>query len=356
MIRSLTLMALFCLTVGSGCLRDRKTDDPLRPPLARASEPASRNRPAAAAASRTSPDDIRVAPGNLESPAKVDDRKKLPDRVADRKDRREERRDPQKAQLPSPYAPKPEAVAEAPKVATGDLATARKLYDIAAREYDKLTDFEATLTRKEVVGRTEMPTEVVLFQYRKKPFSIYMRNLGEVGKGREVLYVDGANDGKMHVVIGEGDGNILMKTGSHMQFSPTNPLVTSKSRHKITEAGFGDSLAKFGKLIKLAENGTCTNSVKALGKVNRKEVDHPLDGLELTLQPGDEPSLPKGGKKIVYFDLTEGSPAYGFPVLLITHDENGREVENYFFDKIKCPAGLRDSDFNADRLHTRNRR
>jgi len=355
MTRLFSLMALFLTLFTAGCVRDRKVADPVRPPVARASEPASRARPVSPRITAT--DDLRLTPINTEEPAKLDDRKTLPERVADRKDKREERRgEADKPKLPSPFAP-----AEAPKTGTpapigSDLAAARKLYDIAAGEYAKLTDFEATLTRHEVVGKVEMPTEVVLFQYRKKPFSIYMRNLGEVGHGREVLYVDGALDGKMHVVIGEGDGNFLMKTGSRMAFDPNNKLVTAKSRHKITEAGFGDSLAKFGKLIALAENGSRTNSVKSLGKVNRRESDHPLDGLELVLQPGDEPSLPKGGKKIVYFDLKEGSASYAFPVLLITHDENGREVENYFFDKIKNPAGLTDADFSLERMQGKSRR
>ena len=53
--------------------------------------------------------------------------------------------------------------------------------------------------------------------------------------------------------------------------------------------------------------------------------------------------LPKGGKKFVYFDLKESSPSYGCPVVLITHDDSGKEVEYYCFDKFKNPANLTDA-------------
>lgn len=356
MSRWFVLMLAF--SAGVGCLRDRRAEDPLRAPTARGSEP-TRRTPTAPASRPSSPDDLRIAPPRMEEPAKVDDRKeRREERKERREERREERRDGhEKPKLPSPKAESVPPLPKLPNASTtnSDLIAARKIYDIAAAQWEKLTDFEATLTRREVIGKTEQPTETVLFQYRKKPFSIYMRNLGDVGRGREVLYVDGQHEGKMHIVIGEGDGGLLMKPGNKMALPPNSPLVTGKSRHRITEAGFGDSLAKFGKLIALAENGSRVNAVKSLGTVQRKEYPHPLEGLELTLAPGDEPSLPRGGKKVVYFDLKEDSPAYGFPVLLITLDENGREVEYYFFDKIRNPAGLTDADFHPDRLQARKR-
>ncbi|CAN5550931.1 hypothetical protein BH11PLA2_BH11PLA2_05340 [soil metagenome] len=375
MTRSLLLMATVGLMLGTGCLRNqtKKERDPLSP-TARATDPATPRKPVASPTSRiTNPDDISVVPPRIEEPAMVpvDDRKTLPERI---RDRREEKNAPvEKPMLPSPIAPKtvpptaPAPLTTSPTVPTppvaakpvekpaNDLAGIKTLYQTAVTQFDKLVDFEARLVRKEVVKGKDQPAEEVIFQYRKKPFSIYMKTIGEVGRGREVIYVDGQHDGKMHIIMGEGDGNILMKAGSKVAFEPTNPLVTAKSRHKITEAGFGDALTKFGKVITLTENGTRPNGVKPLGKVDRKEYSYPLDGVDIQLNPGDDHTLAKGGRKLVYFDMKEGSASYGFPVLVITLDETGREVEHYCFDKFKNPAKLTDADFDPARLVSKRR-
>lgn len=355
------LLLLMLAFMATSCMRNRQSEDPLRSETVRGSDPSAR-RTLIAPASRAvaNPDDLRVTPPRIEDPATLDDRAAPPERREERKERREERRAPEKPKLPSPFAPETPAPAPVNQAGNGsssnaDIAVARRIYDVAAAQFEKLVDFEATMTRREVVGKQESPTERVLFQYRKQPFSIYMKTIGDAGRGREVLYVEGQHDGKMHVVIGEGDGGLLMKPGSKMAFAPNNPIVANKSRQKITDAGFGNSLAKFGKLIALAENGTRQGAVKSLGNVQRTEYAYPLEGLELTLQPGDEASLPRGGKKTVFFDMKEGSSSYGFPVLIITHDETGREVEYYLFEKVKNPAGLTDADFHPERLQTRRR-
>jgi hypothetical protein len=53
--------------------------------------------------------------------------------------------------------------------------------------------------------------------------------------------------------------------------------------------------------------------------------------------------------------MKETSPSYGFPVLVITEDDTGREVEYYLFDKFKNPAGLTDADFDPSRLQSKRR-
>jgi hypothetical protein len=365
---------------GLGCTRDqiRRDRDPLSP-TARASEPSPRKSTVAPASRLNGPDSARTAPTNLEDPAKLDadsetDRKTLPERIRERRDERKDNRTPEKPALPSAFQPKTEApppapVPEAPNVEppkaeppkinspskSSELAQIKAIYTTAAAQFEKLVTFEAQMTRREVVKNREQPTEEVLFQYRKKPLSIYMRNLGDQGRGREVVYVDGQHDGKMHIIMGEGDGGIFAKPGTKLAFEPTNPLIAGRSRHKITEAGFGDSVTRFGKVIALTENGTRPGGVKSLGKVDRKEYAYPLEGVDITLMPSDDPLLPKGGRKLVYFDMKADSPSYGFPVVLITQDETGREVEYYAFTKFKNPANLTDADFDPARLVPKRR-
>jgi hypothetical protein len=55
--------------------------------------------------------------------------------------------------------------------------------------------------------------------------------------------------------------------------------------------------------------------------------------------------LPHGGHRLWVFD-----PATKFPALLITQDDQGREVEYYCYDRFEFPVHLDDDDFNPDKL------
>jgi hypothetical protein len=235
----------------------------------------------------------------------------------------------------SPAEEKPAKPAEA--------ADPRTLYKRAADRFAKLPDYEARLVRREAVTGKVGPTEEILFRFRKTPFSVSMKNTGDAGRGREVLYVKGKFEGKMHVVVGEGDGGLFARPGSKMAFEPDSPLVASKSRHKITEAGFGATLERLAKLL---DPGRAT----PLGSVSRKEYPYPLDGVELALKPGDDPGLPAGGKQLMFFDPNPESEGYALPVLSVVSDPAGHEVEYYCFDRFHAPAKLIDADFDPERM------
>jgi Protein of unknown function (DUF1571) len=305
---------------------------------------------------------------SAETEAPDDEKKRILDRIREKREERKEERDkPKEApkdspKLPSPFAPKDgkesnkdskDAPAAPMPKATGDkpgdsngVAVARKYIDIAMARFEKFADSESLMLRREVVNGKEGQTEEIQFQFRKQPFSVYMKNIGDVGKGREVLYVDGKFDSLLHVVTGKGD-NLLIGAGFKTSLKPDSTMATSKSRHKITEAGPGQMLAKIEKHIKAAEAGQ--RAIKSLGTVQRKEFDYPLEGIEIVLTPGLDPLLPKGGKWDIYFDPKPESPSYGFAVVLITF-EGEKEVEYYALTKWKVPANLTDADFHPDRL------
>jgi len=281
-----------------------------------------------------------AAPPLLAPPADAaaaDDRKPIRDRIKDRRD----------GQKPTPTMPSPIAPVPSPAPAAGDSsatpADARAIARRAADRFAALPDYEARLVRREVIGGKQGPTEEVLYQFRKQPFSIHMRNIGDAGRGREVVYVQGKYDGKMHIVIGEGDGGLFAKAGSKMAFDPDSPLVAGRSRRRITEAGAGNTLAKLNRAIEAGR-------AKALGRVTRKEYPYPLDGIEVTVRPGDDPGLPGGGKQLLFFDPNPESAGYALPVLVISYEAGDREVEYYCFDRYRAPARLTDADFDPDLL------
>ncbi len=385
MRRTIQFAVLLGTIVSAGCLTKPKRRAPLAldkplPPLPSALEKAQPPAPPepAPTMANTLPDtteyksvSIPAAPQPLvEAPVTIpvsatlpepnaaeDEKKRLLERLREKREKEKEA-PKEKPMLPPAIAPKeaPKEITrtevkpiESPKAkpVASDLAGARALYGRLMEKYQKLNDYECMMTRREVVGGKEMPTEEVLFQFRKKPFSVYMKNLGENGKGREVLYVEGQFDGLMHVVSGQGDVAKFL-VGFKTSLKPDSSMATSKSRHKITEAGPGNHLARIDRYLKLAEAGKTT--VKYLGTVTRKDQPNAVEGMEIAIPAGEDALLPKGGKWALYFEPNPAAPNFGNLMVHQMFDETGREVEYYCFTKFRVPANLTDADFHPDRL------
>src|SRR5262249_38218964 len=189
------------------------------------------------------------------------------------------------------------------------------------------------------------PEELILFKFRKQPWSVHMKWIGEEATGREVVFVQGQHGGKLHTRLARGDVP-LMPAGKRMAFDPNSPLVRSSSRHPITQAGVGNLIDRFGRVIDAAERGELgRDGLKYLGPTRRPEFAEPCAAVEQAVPPGRDPSLPQGGRRWYFFD-----PATRFPTLLITHDHAGRQVEYYHYDRFELNVRLDDDDFNPDKL------
>ena len=240
----------------------------------------------------------------------------------------------------------------APSPAAVNLAQLKKLVQAAGEKWKKIDTYEAMLTRREVVGEYQSPTEEVLFQFRKEPMSVFMRNVGETGKGREVVYNPGKFGDKMHISTGVGEG---LYTGMKVTMTPDNPRVKEKSRQSIRDAGFGTTVGKFTGLVEKIESGKLPpDALRYLGAAKRPEVGElPLEVVEQFVRPGEE-QLAKGGVRQWFFDAKPDSPSFGLPVLVILTESNGtptgREIEFYCFTQFKVPANLTDADFDPARL------
>jgi hypothetical protein len=242
---------------------------------------------------------------------------------------------------PPPSPPPSAPAAERP---ADQLASLRKLHKQAADAVAGIDSYIVRLTRRETVGGKAKPEEVMLFKFRKEPFSVYLKWIGKEGNGREVTYVKGQHDGKLYTKVAAGD-NPLMSAGSRIALDPNSFLVRRASRHPISEAGIGALVDGFGNSVAEFEKGRRT--MKYLGTVKRDDFDTgvTLEGAEEVLMPGVDPTLPKGGIRQRYFDTANHLPA-----LVITKDERGQEVEYYRFDRFQYPVKLDDDDFNPDKL------
>jgi hypothetical protein len=232
------------------------------------------------------------------------------------------------------------------------LVEVKKLVESAAQRWQSVNCYEATVTRRELAPNKKMTEDVVLYRFRKDPMAVYMKNLGESGKGREILYYPSKHEDKIHAIIGKGDENFLFKAGDRAPaVSPDMPLVKSRTRYSIREAGHGTPIARLSQWVARAETGKLpAGNLTFLGEVRRKEYPYALLGVQLVMRPGDDPHLPQGGTRQWYFDPKPDSPSRGLPVLIIATDPAGREVEYYLFEKMNFQVRLTDADFDPERL------
>ena len=238
------------------------------------------------------------------------------------------------------------AADEPPSTASGQgMSPLGEMYRRAAERYATFDSYIARVRRREQVNGKDRAEELLVFKFRKEPWSVYFKFLGPEGKGREVTYVKGQYGNMIHTLLAAGDVP-LMPAGKRMALAPDSIFVRSASRHTITEAGIGSIIERFGRLVSTAERGDTTyGTVKYLGRLKRPEYEAPLETAEQTIPPGLDPNLPRGGKRLLMFD-----PASGLPVLVSTTDETGHEVEYYCYDRLEYPVRLDDNDFNPDRL------
>lgn len=253
------------------------------------------------------------------------------------------------AAVAPPAGPRPPVVPE-PAAAAPQAANALpRLADAAAKRWAAIDTFEAKLTRREVVRGAPAQTEEVLLQVRREPFAVYMRNTGEVGRNREVLYNPRQHEEKVHAIVGEGDSRLYKAGNKAPSLSPESPLVKNKSRRSIRDAGPGTAVALFGRLVQ-----TSPADLKYVGPVQRPEFPGlPLELVEQTVRPGAEPDAERGGVRSWFFDAKPDSPGYGLPVLMMLVEAGSnppRELEYYCYTQVRAPAGLSDGDFNVDRL------
>jgi hypothetical protein len=129
----------------------------------------------------------------------------------------------------SPYADHPLA------------AVLRQAQDRYKRMQREINDYTATLIRRERLQGQLQPYQYISAKVRHRqisadgsqiPFAVYLRYLA-AHKGREVLYVEGENDGELLATRG-GSGSLSNFTVS---LEPTSERAMAESLYPITEIG-----------------------------------------------------------------------------------------------------------------------
>ncbi|HMF12915.1 MAG TPA: DUF1571 domain-containing protein [Gemmataceae bacterium] len=242
--------------------------------------------------------------------------------------------------MPPPDTAPPPAPPPAPSVetpSTDGMANIRRLLKQAEGECATLHSYICRMTRRETVNGSPKPEEMMLFKFRKQPFSIYFKWIGTESKGREVVYVKGRYEDKLHILMSPG--------GTPMALAPDSFLIRRSSRHPVTEAGVCSIVEKFATAVAAADKGA--HALRYLGTTKRPDFDEgtTLEGVEEDLTAAADPNLPRGGRRQLYFNTANRLPA-----LVITKDDRGQEVEYYRFDRFQARVKLDDDDFNPAKL------
>jgi hypothetical protein len=248
---------------------------------------------------------------------------------------------PAAAQVADPPAPPPVTTRQAEPARL----SARDLIRLAAERYASIDSYIVRMTRRETVRGKPGPEEIILFKFRKEPWSLHFKWLGETAHGREVVYVKGLYENKINTLLAAGDAP-FMPAGKRIALAVDSPMVRSCSRHPITEAGIGALIASLESLQAAQERGDHSHGTLTLvAPQNRIEYAQPVQALEQVIASGVDPDFPRGGRRLFCFD-----PEWNLPLLVIGRDERGVEVEYYRYDRLQTPVRLDADDFNPAKL------
>jgi len=98
--------------------------------------------------------------------------------------------------------------------------------------FEHVTDYKATLYKQERINGEMLDGQTMSMKLRHQPFSVYMKWL-DGDKGRQLIYVDGQNDGNLLVQLGGVKGRLL----GTLSINPTGSQSMAESRYPITGAG-----------------------------------------------------------------------------------------------------------------------
>lgn len=172
-----------------------------------------------------------------------------------------------------------------------------------------------------------------------QPLSVYLTYLKpSTVKGREVIYVEGQNDGNLIAHEGGFKGRFLPT----VPLPPTGMLAMRGQRYPITEVGIENLIVK---LIERGETAREFPDVTCTFRKNAKVKDRTCTVLEV-LQPHRHPQLDFHQAQIFIDDQLN------LPIRYISYDWPKRQgdsldvIEEYNYLDVKTNVGLTDADFD----------
>ncbi|HEX4072571.1 MAG TPA: DUF1571 domain-containing protein [Planctomycetaceae bacterium] len=217
----------------------------------------------------------------------------------------------------------------------------------AGRErFSHIPGYTATLAKQERIGDWLSDEIAFGIKVRHQPFSVFMRWQSGDEAGKEVLYVDGKDDGGLLVHLGGLKGRILPA----LKIDPFGSLALQHSRYPITKLGI---LALTDTLIERRE---LEMRSKIRVRVEQKP-DADCDGRHCSIyvfEDADRAQSPLYRKSVQYIDRQWNVP---LRVANYTWPEPGQHLEGsaldeatlieyYMYSDVVADARLTDGDFD----------
>ncbi|MEM6980170.1 MAG: DUF1571 domain-containing protein [Planctomycetota bacterium] len=225
--------------------------------------------------------------------------------------------------------------------------------DALAKSEAQVRDYTATLVKRERIGQTLGEHEFMMVKIRNRkiaggqviqPFSVYIQFLKPAAtKGREVIYVENQNNGKLIAHEGGMKGRFLPTVSL-----PVDGMLAMRGqRYPMTEIGVENMIVK---LIDRGETALQFDDVSADFFKNARVRDRVCTLLRVK-QPTRRPEL-DFYQADVFLDDQLGLPiryiAYDWPAPGSPADALGGVIEEYNYLNLQLNVGLSDSDFDSN--------
>lgn len=206
-----------------------------------------------------------------------------------------------------------------------------ELMEQCQKSYEALTDYTATFIKEQRVrGKLKKPETV--FMKFKKPFSIYMKWIKNPDEGKEVIYVEGENDGKILAHLG---GIIGLITPTTFRMEPTHPIAMGGNLKPVTAAGLGNMIESLLEVFYLARD---KGDLKAVCKGTTLYNGRTVFVVERYLPNKEE--YPNQFA-LIYIDKELMLPVY-----YAAYDNEQNLLEKYAYKNLNLNVGLTEKDYD----------
>jgi hypothetical protein len=216
------------------------------------------------------------------------------------------------------------------------LEQALNLAEESRKALEDVKDYTAVFSKRELLnGR--LLSQTMDLKIREKPFSVYLKFV-EPHAGREVIYVDGANQNKL-LVHEEG----VKAIAGTVSLSPTSADAMAENKYPLTRLGMRKLLEA---ITTQWEEDLKHDDTKVKFFPNAKLADAQCTAIETT-HTEQKPEY-KFKMTRLFLDKETKLPIrveqYGWPTQA---DQKPPLAEEYTYSKLKVNAGLTDEDFST---------
>lgn len=207
----------------------------------------------------------------------------------------------------------------------------------------RIQDYSAIVEKRErIQGKLGEP-QWIFVKIRHKPFSVYMHFLKPQSiKGREVIYVEGANNGKL-----SAHATGLQSAFGTLDLKPTSPLAMRGQHYPITDMGVRNLVQR---LLVVGSNdvkyGECDVKIRRNAKIGPARAAQRICTLIEVTHPRPRRSF-LFHKALIFVD-----DELNIPIRYESHDwpkEPGGQpelIESYTYLNLKINNGFTDADFD----------